>query len=208
MDRELRVAMVGCGNISSYHLNAIAALKPQRVTVTAVVDPNTSRAAAFAKTVKHRLRQERTPRVFRTVEEAIESDPSRELFEACDVMVPSWDTPAEGDLHEHVACAVLRSGRHLLLEKPIAVTSSAAQRIVACAAEAAARQAEVDGRSHVPVFAVAENAQYWPEIVEVGRLLEEGAVGTVLTAYAKFWESAMGEWAVDYLPGSWRCDEV
>lgn len=222
MDKKLRIAMVGCGNISSYHLNAIAAMRPQRVEVTAVVDPNTSRATAFARTVQQHLGQGNTPpRVFRTVEEAIASDPSCELFEACDVMVPSWDTPAEGDLHERVACAVLNSGRHLLLEKPIAVTSSAAKRIVECAA-GAVRQADADDddddddnadrsqSQRVPrvVFAVAENAQYWPEIVEVGRLLEEGAIGNVLTAYAKFWESAMGEWAVDYLPGSWRCDEV
>ena len=43
---------------------------------------------------------------------------------------------------------------------------------------------------------VAENAQYWPEIVETARLLEEGAIGEVLSARAKFWESAMGEWCV------------
>ena len=32
---------------------------------------------------------------------------------------------------------------------------------------------------------VAENAQYWPEIVETARLLEEGAIGEVLSARAK-----------------------
>ena len=50
--------------------------------------------------------------------------------------------------------------------------------------------------------------QYWPEITETAKLLQAGAIGDILTARAKFWESAMGEWAVDYLPGSWRCDET
>ena len=91
---------------------------------------------------------------------------------------------------------VLRAGRHLLLEKPIAVTVAAAARLVAAHKELCPEK----------VFMVAENAQYWPEIVEAQKLVEAGAIGEVLTARAKAWESAMGEWATDYLPGSWRCD--
>jgi hypothetical protein len=41
----------------------------------------------------------------------------------------------------------------------------------------------------------------------LAQLIESGAIGELLTARAKAWESAMGEWAVDYQPGSWRCDE-
>lgn len=36
--------------------------------------------------------------------------------------------------------------------------------------------------------------------------IEAGIIGEVLTARAKYWESAGGEWACDYLPGTWRCD--
>ena len=128
--RLLRVAMVGCGNISSYHLDAIRALKPRRVIVTAVVDPDDSSAATFSRAVTKKLQQRVEPRIFRTIDDALAADPRLELFEACDVMVPSWDTPESGDLHESVAVKVLQSGRHLMLEKPIAVTSVAAKRII------------------------------------------------------------------------------
>ena len=58
---------------------------------------------------------------------------------------------------------MLKAKRHLLLEKPIAVTLAASRRLIA------AHQAHCPDK----VFMVAENAQYWPEIVETGRLLEE-----------------------------------
>jgi predicted dehydrogenase len=77
---------------------------------------------------------------------------------------------------------VLKAGRHLLLEKPIAVSVGACQRLLAAHAQ------------HCPdkVFMVAENAQYWPEIVHAQALIQDGAIGEVLTARAKAWESAMG----------------
>ena len=85
---------------------------------------------------------------------------------------------------------MLKAKRHLLLEKPIAVTLAASRRLIAA------------HKAHCPdkVFMVAENAQYWPEIVETARLLEEGAIGEVLSARAKFWESAMGEWCATPCP--------
>ena len=107
--------------------------------------------------------------MFTTLEEALVADPEATLFAACDVMVPSWETPELGDLHEHVATQVLRASRHLMLEKPITVSSAAAERLIALHQE------------HCPekVFMVAENAQYWPEIVETAKLLADGAIGEV-----------------------------
>ena len=58
---------------------------------------------------------------------------------------------------------------------------------------------------------VAENAQYWREVVEAKRLIDSGALGEVLAVRAKFWESAdpaLCEWAADgsYNPGSFICE--
>lgn len=46
------------------------------------------------------------------------ADPDQTLFSACDVMVPSWESKEDGDLHETVAVEVFRANRHLILEKP------------------------------------------------------------------------------------------
>lgn len=189
--------MVGCGNISAYHVDAIAAAKaPRRVAITCLVDPDASRTAALSKLIVEKLGGE-PPRIFSSLEEALAADPEGTLFAACDVMVPSWETAELGDLHEYIGSQVLQASRHLMLEKPIAVSSAAGERLIALHQEYCPEK----------VFMVAENAQYWPEIVETAKLLADGAIGEILGARAKFWESAMGEWAVDYLPGSWRCDE-
>ena len=161
--------MVGCGNISRYHVDAIAAgPAPRRVAVTCLVDPDASRAAALSQLIVEKLGCD-PPREFASLEEALAADPDAQLFAACDVMVPSWETPELGDLHEHVGAQVLKASRHLLLEKPITVSSAAGERLVALHKE------------HCPekVFMVAENAQYWPEIVETGKLLADGAIGEV-----------------------------
>ena len=55
-----------------------------------------------------------------------------------------------------------------------AATLDACERILA----AAARAAEEAGC----VFMVAENAQYWPEVVTARRLIEDGAIGEIVTA--------------------------
>ena len=74
------------------------------------------------------------------------------------------------DRHETVATAVLRAGRHLLLEKPMAPTPEACRRILAAAEQAGT------------TFMVAENAQYWPEVLTAKRLVDEGVIGEVITA--------------------------
>jgi UDP-N-acetyl-2-amino-2-deoxyglucuronate dehydrogenase len=142
--------MIGCGAIARWHLEAIGRAA-NRTDVTAVIDVRAERADALAAVTG--------ARPFADVEEALRSD----VFDAALVMVPH-------DRHETVATAVLKAGRHLLLEKPMAPTLDACARILAAAEQAGT------------VFMVAENAQYWPEVVTAKRLVEEGAIGDVITA--------------------------
>lgn len=51
------------------------------------------------------------------------------------------------------------------------------------------------------VLAIAENAQYWPEVLATKASLDRGDIGELLTVRVKAWESATGEWAVDYAEG-------
>lgn len=75
-------------------------------------------------------------------------------------------------LHEPLALEALRAHRHVFLEKPMATTLDASARILA-----AARYAGT-------VFMLAENAQYWPGVLTAKALVDEGAIGTLLTARA------------------------
>ncbi|MEM9566001.1 MAG: Gfo/Idh/MocA family oxidoreductase [Actinomycetota bacterium] len=157
--RRLRMALVGCGGIAAAHLDA-AARVGARVEVTAVVDPDPTRRAAFV---------ERTAAPgFADLGEALARGGDR--FDAVDVMVPH-------DLHETVTVEALRAGKHVLLEKPMAIDLDACGRILA----EARRRPEL-------VFLVAEQSQFWPDVVEAARLIREGAIGRPLFGRACYWD--------------------
>jgi len=160
---------VGCGAIARWHLGALRAAT-SRTVVTAAVDPDPGRARAVA--------EETGAEPFASLDEALDGG----TFDAALIMVPHH-------LHEETAVAALGGGKHVLLEKPMATTLEACERILA-----AARRAGM-------VFLVAENAQYWPEVGIAGRLLADGTLGEVVTARAWHCAPPMEEFLV---PGSWR----
>ena len=168
------MALVGCGAISRVHLPAIREGAP-RIDITAVVDADRARADAMAR--------ETGARAFTSLDEAL----ARADFEAVDLMLPHH-------LHEEMAVRSFAAGKHVLLEKPLATTLDACDRILAAWKRAGT------------VFLVAENTQYWPEVLTVGRLLEQGTIGEVVTA--------RGSFAIPPLPayyggdGAWRLDNA
>ena len=149
---RVRLALVGCGAIARAHWRGIRYHAPL-VEVTAVVDADADRAAAMA---------ERTGApAFPSLSAALaEGD-----FDAVDLMLPH-------DLHEPAAIAAFEAGKHVALEKPMALTLDACARIMAAA--------EASGR----VFMVAEQSQFWPDAIRIGELLAAGAIGDVIWARA------------------------
>ena len=134
------------------------------------------------------------PKQFASLTDALAADPDSTLFEAVDLLIPSI-----GTLHEDVAVEAMKAGRHVLLEKPIAVSMDSAARLLAAGEELMADK----------VFMVAENSQYISEIVAAQKLIRDGAIGEVLTARAKYWESCSyalnPTWASSYEPGTFYC---
>ena len=170
MSDSLKLALVGCGAIAPFHLDGIVEDAP-RITVTACIDLNEARARDFA---------ERTGgQAFASLEEALTIGE----FDAVDIMLPH-------DLHEMVAIQCLEAQKHVLLEKPMAPTLEACDRILAAAAKTD------------KVFMVAENSQYWPEIVEAKTHIEAGAIGEIVTARAAFTCEFDDRWFKD--PKPWR----
>ena len=167
--RRLRLAFVGCGAIAWWHLRALRAAAA-RTDVVAVVDVDPGRARAMA--------EETGARPFGSLGQALAAD----CVDAALIMVPHH-------LHEELAVTALSAGIHVLLEKPLAPTVDACERILAAAARSAA------------TFLVAENAQYWPEAVITQDLVHGGAVGDVITARAWHCAPPMDEFAG---PGNWR----
>ncbi|MDA0337353.1 MAG: Gfo/Idh/MocA family oxidoreductase [bacterium] len=154
MPETLKLAFVGCGAIARYHLDGIKKHAP-RIKVTATVDLDVDKARAYAA--------ETGATAFSSLDEAL----AHGDFDAVDLMLPH-------DLHEAAALQCFAAGKHVLLEKPMALELDACARILAAA--------KVAGT----VFMVAENAQYWPEIVKAAEVIESGAIGDIITARAAF----------------------
>ena len=103
-------------------------------------------------------------------------------FDAVDLMLPH-------DLHEEAATAAFAAGKHVVLEKPMAPDVASCMRILAAAERAGT------------VFMVAEQAQYWPDVVKASELIAAGEIGDVLTARACFYDPL--PWAPGQ-PKPWR----
>jgi predicted dehydrogenase len=173
MPDPIGLALVGCGAISEWHRRALA--KVPELAVRAAVDPLRERAEAVAK--------ETGAAAFVSLDDALAAGG----FEAAALLVPHR-------LHEPLALRALGAGLHVMLEKPMAPTVAACERILAAAAAGPA------GR----VLMVAENAQYWPEVRIVRELLGAGAIGDVVTAEARlFFPPIPAYYGAE---GAWRLD--
>lgn len=90
-------------------------------------------------------------------------------FDAVDLMLPH-------DLHEGAAIEAFAAGKHVVLEKPMAPTLEGCARIIAAAQQAGT------------VFMVAEQSQFWPDVIRVGELIQAGAIGEIISARAFFFD--------------------
>ncbi len=111
MSESLKLAFVGCGAIGPYHLHLDGIREhASRIDVTACIELDETRAGDFAERTRGRP--------FASVEEAL----AKGDFDAVDIMLPH-------DLHEKVGIQCLEAGKHLLLEKPMAPTWEACDRL-------------------------------------------------------------------------------
>ena len=103
------------------------------------------------------------------------TDDWRELVARDDIDVVSICTP--NALHEEMAIAALRAGKHVYIDKPLAVTGESAMRIAAAAREA-------KGRTRV-----AFNNRYLPGMLRAKQLIDEGRIGPVMQFEARYLHS-------------------
>src|SRR6266705_497995 len=114
---RVRLAIVGCGNISQ--LNAPGYLQHPRCDVVALCDTDPERA-------KRRGREWGiTPRVYSDLAQVLD-DAS---VDAVELLTPTW-------LHADQIVAALEAGKHVSCQKPLATTIAEADRIAAAVARA------------------------------------------------------------------------
>lgn len=147
----MRVAILGAGFMGGTHARAWATMPGTEIA--AIYAQSAARAAPLAESLATSWTDDLG---------TILKDDS---ITAVDVCLPS-------PMHREAAMAALAAGKHVLLEKPIALTDPDA-RAIAAAAEASAN-----------VFMVAHVLRFWPEYVELRRQVAAGGLGRPRSALA------------------------
>lgn len=142
---QLRVGLVGCGHISAAHLRGWAS---SAATVTGVFDRDRDAAARRAREFG-----------IATVYERME-----QLLEASDVV----DVCTPPHTHAQILEAAVRSGRHLLVEKPVVIDLADWERLRELRRSSPSRLCVVH---HLKYARSVERARRWIAAGRVGRLL-------------------------------------
>lgn len=141
----IRVGLIGAGYIGEVHAEAWSRIpKAKLVAVTAKRWENAARLARRFGARAHR-----------------EAESLLADVDVADVCVPTF-------LHERFVVMAALAGKHVLCEKPLALSLSAADRII-----------EVVERARIK-FMVAHVMRFWPEYRVIKALVDEGKIGRLL----------------------------
>lgn len=163
MNEAINFGVVGCGIISRFHLKGLATLKDEGrlpLRLVAVCDVDSQRAEGLAQEAQEKLGL--LPTCFTDYEK----------------MLHQSDLSAVGiyvhhSLHHDIAQACLAAGKHVLLEKPLAIAPSLGRDILrAATGTGPPRRAGL-------VLAVAENYRRSPLNRAVKAALSDGLIGKV-----------------------------
>lgn len=146
-----RIAVLGAGFMGGTHARAYAKLS--HVEIAAIHARSADRAQPLADELGT------------TFAESLDPILADDSIEAVDICLP---TPE----HRPALEAALAAGKHVLLEKPLALTEQDARAMVDLAT------------ASDRVVMVAHVLRFWPEYVELKRIVDSGALGRPLAAYA------------------------
>ena len=172
--KELRFGIVGCGMVAVTHADAIADC--DGAVLGGVFDRGAARCEAFAAA--------RGVRAYASYEEMLASP---EIDAVC-ICTPSG-------LHFEQAKAALDAGKHVVVEKPMALNTADAEELVRHAEDA-----------HC-LLTVISQYRFYEDMVRVKRLVEEGAFGrlTLCDLYMKYWRDP-AYYAGSTWRGTWTMD--
>ena len=129
-------------------------------------------AADIAPAALEEFKNWAQPRAFLTTD-------YRELLRRDDIDAVAVFSPDY--LHEEHATAVLNAGKHLFLEKPMAISTEGCDRILRAWRKSGAK------------FMIGFNMRYMPVIVKAKQLLDAGAIGDLKAVWVRHFVGAGGD---------------
>ncbi|WP_274651832.1 Gfo/Idh/MocA family protein [Paenibacillus humicola] len=153
MSGTIRMAVVGLGRVSKSHLPALRELSP-KLRLAALVSRD-------AEKLRREAGNEEDVKTYTSYADMLEN----EEIDAVLLLLPHH-------LHAEYSIRALRAGKHVLVEKPMAMNSAEAE-----AMEAAA---DVAGR----VLMIGQSRRFFTSVMESVRRLREGAIGRLININA------------------------
>jgi predicted dehydrogenase len=173
---SIKIGIIGCGKIAQVrHIPEYAANPNSQVY--GFYDINLARAEALAA--------QYGGKAYPTYE-ALLADPEIEAVSVC----------AANHVHAEITIAALKAGKHVLCEKPMAVTLAECEAMVGAAKESG------------KYLMIGQNQRLARAHAKAKELIEQGAIGKVLTFRTIFGHGGPETWSID--PGSnvWFFDKT
>jgi predicted dehydrogenase len=166
---QLNAAIVGLGFVGRAHLEALRRLG---ISVQGVLGSTAERSKESANTLN-------LPRAYSSLDE-LAADSSVQVVHLC---TPNY-------LHFQEASQLLRSGKHVLCEKPLALDSRESAALVSLLKETGL------------VGTVTYNLRYYPLCQEARALIRKGAIGQVKLVHGSF----LQDWLLFPTDWNWRLE--
>lgn len=179
----IRVGIIGAGFVGRNHFNQYEKMR-ERAPVVALCDKEADRRAGDWSKVMGNLADARgTKRDLGHIRPYVDwrelvADPEVDLVDIC---APTF-------LHREMAVAALSAGKHVLCEKPMALTVAECDEMLAAAKGAKGR------------FMIAQCVRFWPEYVYLKAAVDDGRFGRLcsleLRRVAGLPDHSLGNWVV------------
>ena len=163
---RFKVALIGCGAVTDIHHQALTHL--ENAEIVGVYDKSLARAQEFAK--------ERGLQVFESMEDLLASDAN-----VVGICTPSG-------LHASLALQCMHAGKHVMVEKPIAITEQDCDAILAAERETG------------KVCSAIAQLRFFDDIRRAKEILESGELGKPILCdlYMKYYRKP------EYYANSWK----
>jgi predicted dehydrogenase len=208
MPETLGLAIVGCGQIVTHHLAAMASLVTQTATgeaasiaaaddhnstpvieLRALCDPSAERRQVIAELPASQcLIGPQPPKQYTSMDDLLnDASMFADCIDIVFIAVPH-------DLHETLALHALAAASNgsstnsrpklVVMEKPLAPTRDSCDKRVAKSLELSKSSSSL-----LPMLVIAEQSPYWQEVQLAKQLIQDNAIGTIVTAASYYYES-------------------
>lgn len=181
---KLRFAIIGCGRISFKHVEALI-MNKEEASLVAVCDVIEANAAAKKEEYLNKLAEEAaTVNVYKDYKEMLKA-------EKIDVVTIA----TESGYHPEIAIYCMKQGKHVICEKPMALSVQDADEMIKVAKENNVK------------LCVSHQNRFNKSIVELRKAVEEDRFGRLINGTARIlWNRNMGYYTQAPWRGTWKLD--